>query len=122
MSSQIKKIFICLILTSVIFFPVFAIAAPDDDNDDNDEVTTGHAPTIHLEEAITRVTNWTFVFVITIAVLFLLFAAFQFITAGGDPEKIAKARSSLFYGAIGVGVAVLAKGLVGFVRGLLGEK
>ena len=114
-----KKFIAGLMLASLVFVPVGVFGAADDEG--NDDFETQEAPTLSVETAINNVTNWTFVFVLTIAVLFLIFAGFQFITAGGDPEKLNKARSSLFYGAIGVGVAVMARGLVSFVRGLLGE-
>jgi hypothetical protein len=113
-----KKFIAGLMLAGLVLVPVGVFGAADDDDDDFE---TQEAPTLSVETAINNVTNWTFVFVLTIAVLFLIFAGFQFITAGGDPEKLNKARSSLFYGAIGVGVAVMARGLVSFVRGLLGE-
>lgn len=112
-----KKFIAGLMLAFIVLVPVGVFGAADDD----DDFVTEEAPTLSVETAINNVTNWTFVFVLTIAVLFLIFAGFQFITAGGDPEKLNKARSSLFYGAVGVGVAVMARGLVSFVRGLLGE-
>ncbi len=112
-----KKIFASLMLATLILLPVGVFGATGGD----DDFTTEPAPTLSVETAINNITNWSFVFVLTIAVLFLIYAGFQFITANGDPEKITKARSSLFYGAIGVGVAVMARGLVSFVRGLLGK-
>lgn len=113
-----KKFIASLILFTLFLVPAGGFGATPDDDDD---FITEEAPTLSVETAINNITNWAFAFVLTIAVLFLIFAGFQFITAGGDPEKLTKARSSLFYGAIGVGVAVMARGLVSFVRGLLGE-
>ncbi len=116
-----KKTIAILMLISLFLMPVFAFAAAGEDDGNDTDITTTHAPTINVEDAINRITNWTFVFVLTIAVLFLLYAGFQFITAGGDPDRVTKARNTLFYGVVGVAIAVLAKGLVSLVRGVLGE-
>jgi hypothetical protein len=117
MAINIKKLVIGLLLASVIVSPALALAATGDDDDDM-EIET--APTINVEEALGRITNYAFVIVLIVAVFFILLSGFWFITAGGDPDKLTKARMNLFYGVIGVIVALLAKGLVGLVRGVVG--
>ena len=54
-----------------------------------------------------------------IAVIFLLWAGFLFITAGGDPDKVNTARQNVMYAMVGVAVAVLARGIVSLVQGLM---
>ena len=44
----------------------------------------------------------------------------MFVTASGNPEKYEKAKKSVFYGIIGVIVALVAKGLVAFIKMALG--
>ena len=44
--------------------------------------------------------------------VFVLIAAFTFLTAGGDPEKVSSARDKIVYALIAVVVAVIATGLV----------
>jgi heme/copper-type cytochrome/quinol oxidase subunit 2 len=46
--------------------------------------------------------------VIIISVIFVLYAAFSYVTAGDDTEKTTKARKTLTYAAIGIAVALLA--------------
>ena len=41
-------------------------------------------------------------------------------TAGGDPQKISKAKSIMIYTAIGLAVVLLAKGLIALIKDLLG--
>jgi hypothetical protein len=43
-----------------------------------------------------------------VSVIVLIFSGFRFLTSGGDPNKVASARSSLIYAAIGIAVAALA--------------
>jgi len=69
---------------------------------------------------LTKVTNWLFAILLIIAVIFIIIAAFQFVTAGGSEEQVNKARTHLTYALIGIGLAVLAKGLVALVRTIVG--
>ncbi len=55
--------------------------------------------------------GWFFVFLIALAVIFVVVAAFKYLTAGGDPEKVKGAGSTLLYAAIAVGVALLARAI-----------
>jgi len=50
-----------------------------------------------------------------LALLFIVIAALQFITSGGDPQNVAKARQTILYAVIGLVVAVLAEVIVTFV-------
>jgi NAD/NADP transhydrogenase beta subunit len=85
-----------------------------------DDVTKGTAPpTNSVETAINNIMNWFFVIVLIVAVIFLLWAGFLFITAGGDPDKVNTARQNVMYAMVGVAVAVLAKGIVSLVQGLV---
>ena len=74
---------------------------------------------IGLIGALNLIFNWVYTVVFVLAAFFLLLAAYTFITAGGDPEKLGKARGYLLYAVIGVIVGVLAYGLVSFVRSQL---
>ncbi|MBU6500506.1 MAG: hypothetical protein KGJ89_01600 [Patescibacteria group bacterium] len=64
--------------------------------------------------------NWLFTFLIVLAVLFVLLAAFKYLTASGDPEKVKGASHQLIYAAVAVAVAVLAKGIPLIVGSFLG--
>ena len=57
------------------------------------------------------VANWFFAILITVAVIFIILAAFTYLKSGGG-EDTAKAHKKLIYAAIAVGVGVLAKGIV----------
>lgn len=55
--------------------------------------------------------NWIFWFLIVLTIIFVLVAAFKYLTAAGDPEKVKSAGSTLLYAAIAVVIALIAKGL-----------
>lgn len=48
---------------------------------------------------------------IVLASVFIIWAAFLYLTAGGDPEKIKTANKIVIYAAVAVVVAVLAKAI-----------
>ena len=52
---------------------------------------------------------WAFYFLIVLAVIFVIVAAFKYLTAAGDPEKVKSAGATLLYAAIAIGVALLAR-------------
>ena len=64
-----------------------------------------------LASQICAVAGWIFTFLIILAVIYVLVAAFRYLTAGGDPEKVKKANHTLIYAAVAVVVAVVAKGV-----------
>lgn len=72
-----------------------------------------------IETLVGNIRDWFAGVVGAIAVIMIIYSAFLFLTAGGDSEKIGKAKSSLMYGLIGVGVSLLAYGIFTLVRSFL---
>lgn len=72
-------------------------------------------PNLLLAEII----RYIFGFMIVVVVLMLMISAYMFVTAGGNPEQVTKAKNFLIYALIGLAVAVLARGLVGIVLTML---
>ena len=64
--------------------------------------------------------NWIFWLLIVLTIVFVLVAAFKYLTAAGDPEKVKAAGSTLLYAAIAVVVALIAKGLPLIVSSFIG--
>lgn len=54
-----------------------------------------------------------------ISVLMIIIGAMMFITSGGSPEQVAKARQTIIYAAIGLVVSLSALAVVEFVLGHL---
>ncbi len=69
---------------------------------------------------INTIATWFFNIVLAVAVIVLLLAAFQWLTSGGNEEKVGTARKNLIWGLVGIAVAFLAKGLVALIKSLVG--
>lgn len=54
-----------------------------------------------------------------LALLMVILAGFKYITSGGDPQAVAKAKNTLVYSIIGLAVCILAEVIVNFVLGQL---
>ena len=65
------------------------------------------------------VVRWVYIIFFVIAVLMILFAAFTYLTAAGNEEKVKKARDSIIYAAVAVAVALLAVGFEQIIRTFL---
>ena len=59
---------------------------------------------------ILTIITWLFTILIFLAVLFIIIAAFKYLTAAGDPEKVKSASNMLIYAAVAIAVALLARG------------
>lgn len=63
--------------------------------------------------------RWVYTAVFIVAVLFILMAAFNFITSKGDPGKVKTARSQLLYAIVGIAVALVSYTIVSLVENSL---
>lgn len=54
-----------------------------------------------------------------IALVCFIIAGILFLTAGGDPEKVATARGAFVWGVAGVIVGILAYSIISFVTGII---
>src|SRR3989344_3472828 len=70
--------------------------------------------------AIEVLTDWLFVILTVVAVIFIVLAGLQFITGGGDPAALSAARTKLIWAAVGILVALLARGLPAAIQNLVG--
>ncbi|MBI4087700.1 MAG: hypothetical protein HY434_02615 [Candidatus Liptonbacteria bacterium] len=57
------------------------------------------------------IVGWLFTFLVIAAVVFVLIAAFKYLTAAGDPEKVKGASHQLIYAAVAIVVALFARGV-----------
>ena len=81
---------------------------------------TGPQTGAQLLAIIDVITNWIFAGFVVIAVVMVILAALQFVTGGGDPLKVSEARKKLIWAAVGVGVALMAKGFVPVIKNIFG--
>jgi magnesium-transporting ATPase (P-type) len=79
-------------------------------------------PVASPEDAISllrKIFQWFAIIFWLLSVAAIFYAAFKYVTSGGDPEAIKKANSILLYAIIGIAVGLLAYGLPAFVERFL---
>ena len=76
------------------------------------------APT--LDSVITGLRNWLVGLLAAVATLFLTIGGIRYITAGGDPMHVERAKTALKSAAIGYALAALAPLLVSVLRSVVG--
>ena len=70
-------------------------------------------------DLIETVAGWLFGIILALYVIFLLIAAFLYLTAMGDQTKTSKAKTVLTYAIWALVIAVLAGGVSVFVKNFL---
>jgi hypothetical protein len=65
------------------------------------------------------IVRWFYTIIFVVAVLFILLAAFHFITSKGDAATTTKAKQELLYAVIGIAVALLSYGIVTLITNSL---
>jgi len=73
-----------------------------------------------FQELVERLIDFAFVVALALAPLMVLVAGLVFLTAGGKPEMITRARKILFWTLLGFVVVLLAKGLIAMLKSILG--
>lgn len=68
---------------------------------------------------ITNIANWMFGIILALSVVFLLYAAFLYVTAAQDEKNIDKAKQIIIYVVIAIIVAVLTNVIIAVVQSLV---
>lgn len=70
-------------------------------------------------ELINKIVNFAITFAGAIAVIYLIYAGFNYITSQGNPKKVAAAKQGIFAGLIGVAIVLIAWILVDLIMNQL---
>jgi hypothetical protein len=73
-----------------------------------------------LPGVIQNLTAWLTGIAATAATMFLTYGGIRYLSAGGDPGQVQKAKHALYNAAIGYGVAILAPVIMTVLKGLVG--
>ena len=89
-----KKVLVSLVLISLLVLPAIASADVWDDlfGGGKKEI-----PESDVMATLENIANWLFTILLVVAVIFIVVAAFWFVTASGDPDKTKKARDFVLY-------------------------
>jgi hypothetical protein len=77
------------------------------------------ATTPTLTGVISNLTNWIVGILAGVATLFLTIGGLRYLTAGGDPGQVEKAKTALKSAAIGYALAILAPLIVSVVSSVV---
>jgi len=61
-------------------------------------------------QILNNIVRYTYIIFFIVAVFFILVAAFTFLTAQADPEKIKNARSQILWAVVAIAIALLSVG------------
>ncbi len=64
--------------------------------------------------------GWLFMGIMFVAVVYIILAAYNYLTASGDAKKVEKANHMLLYAVIGVVIAVLARNIPKIAASIVG--
>lgn len=109
-----KKLITVLNVAVVMALPVVAFAF-------NPGSVPNSVPTLSINTLIDIIFSIIWPVVIAFSIIMLILAAFTFMTAKGDGDKLAQARSEVIWGAVGIGVALLAFSIPFVVRNTIGS-
>lgn len=103
--SYIRKYFWrCIIFGGII--PIVVIAAPQ--------------TTKEIGDLIQRIANFMSSLIGALSVVVILYAAFQYVTAAEDEDKVTDARKTITYAIVGLIVAGIAYIVPGIIEGIIG--
>ena len=80
---------------------------------------TGITSLSGIEAVIAKIVNWLTMLFFVAAVLYIFYAAYLFLTSGGDEEKLKTAKTQLLYSIIAIAVALLAGTMQSIVKNIL---
>jgi hypothetical protein len=77
-------------------------------------------PTVQANQGnLTIIMQMAFGIIGAIAALIILIAAMSLVAAQGEPQKVAKARQTIIFAAVGLAIAISAEAIVTFTIGKL---
>jgi len=119
-----KKIILTTLISGFVILPILILAAvtpgkiPGAAELGIDNVIPNPSPT-GLMAVIVSIVKWVYTAFFVIAVLIILFAAYTYLTAGGDPAKISTVHKQLIYIAVAIAIALIAVGVEKIIENLL---
>jgi hypothetical protein len=118
-----KKLFLSIISASTLVIPSMSFAQsimPQANSSVGNGLSVNMLNT-PITQVLGTVANYVIGILLIVAVFYVLWAAYTFMTSAGEQEKVSQARQRIMYAGIGVVVALLAKGIVELVLSAVGR-
>lgn len=106
MKNPARNILLVALLATTILVPLVA--------------TAGVSTVRDVERVLDRAATWMFRILIAVGTVFLVLAAFQYLSAAGNAEKLSQANRMLLYTVIAFALGILARAVVFLVDNLIG--
>lgn len=113
MSADYKKALLALVLVVFTFAPFMAYA-------DADIVIPNPLKHESFEELANALADFIFSIALSGVVLGVLVGAFFILTSAGEPKKWQQGQQIILYTIIGLAILLLAKGIIGVLKYVLG--
>lgn len=110
-----KKIFLSLLGGIVFPFTALAQVPPGAPNSVGAPIQDPNTVILYIQ----TIGNWIFSLLLAIAVIYILLAAYNYLT-GSTGEGVSKAHKMLLWAAVAITVAIFSKGIVYVVAKLAG--
>ena len=80
----------------------------------------GSGTNLATQSEIKLILGIVFGIVGALSLLVITISGFRYVVSAGDPKRIAQAKDGIIYALVGLGVALIAEGIVTFVIGNIG--
>jgi len=111
--------YLVIIFNFFILFPKKSLALDFDSDGDIQEKTK--LATGNVENIIINIVQWVLGFLGLIAVVMIIIGGYTWMTAGGNEEKVTKAKRILQYAVIGLVITVFSFAIVTFIFDRTGD-
>lgn len=115
MSKKLVRHALCFLMLTLLFAPVVVLAQFENFGEEYIENINVPQEETDIGTIVTNVINWVLGFLALIAIIIILVAGFEWMTAGGNEDKVKRAQTRLKYGLIGLVIIFLAYAIVMFV-------
>jgi hypothetical protein len=108
-----KKLIAATALTVLLALPLFTLAF------NAGAIPTNANNNFNISDLLDTVFSIFWPVVVAVVIILFVVAGFLFLTAQGDPGKVAQARQAVIWGVVGVAVILLGFAIVAIVRNQL---
>ena len=107
-------------MLAVMILPVLAHGQnPPQPSPGAGPIDPGSNPNTTISGIIEAIIGWAFWLLMLLAVVFIIWAAFLYLTSGGNEEKTGKAKSYIVAAVVAIVIALLARVIVAVVQSLV---
>jgi hypothetical protein len=107
-----------IVSIGTFFIPMAALAQSTSAN--NATISSPITTLQGLVNLMCKAFDYLFYGLIALSIIMVVIAGFNYVTAGDNAEKVSKANKMILYAAIGIAVALLARGIPLIVANFLG--